>query len=225
MLIPARKGVSVVRRLCVPAAVLAAVLLLAGCGGGGTNDGGMPTPAGGSDDSTSTTGTPTPGASASKPTAAPTRTAASPKRQVIVDPGKFGGNPAVQGLMRMYPIYFRALVARDDKIVRNTFPGFFYADAAIGINEAKRNGWVMRPPGSIVVVGTEQQPYGVVRLKTCRSQTTQYWNPKTRRWVKLTPKGSPEVYDMVETGLGWMMYRLVTQIPRPYSCATVRYPA
>jgi len=214
-----------VRRLGVPAAVLAAVLLLAGCGGSGANDGGMPTPAGGSDGSTGRTGTPTPGASVSKPTAAPTKTAAPPKTQVIVDPGKFADNPAVQGLKRMYPTYFRALVARDDKIVRNSFPGFFYADTAIGINEARRNGWVMRPPGSIVVVGTEQQPYGVVRLKTCRSQTTQYWNPKTRRWVKVTPKGSPEVYDMVETGLGWMMYRLVTPIPKPFSCASVRYPA
>jgi hypothetical protein len=225
MLVPAVKGVIVVRRLGVPAAVLAAVLLLAGCGGSGTNDGGMPTPAGGGDGSTGTTGTPTPDASVSKPTVVPTKTAAQPKTQVIVDPGKFGENPAVQGLMRMYPTYFRALVAGDDKIVRDSFPGFFYADTAIGINEAKRNGWVMRPPGSIVVVGTEQQPYRVVRLKTCRSQTTQYWNPKTRRWVKVTPKGSPEVYDMVETGLGWMMYRLVTPIPKPYSCATVRYPA
>jgi hypothetical protein len=205
--------------------VLAAVLVLAGCGGSGPNVGGMPTPAGSSDDTTSTAGTPTPGASASDPTAAPTKTAPQGKAQVIVKPGKFAGNPAVQGLVRMYPIYFRGLVARDDKIVRNSFPGFFYADTAIGINEAKRNGWVMRPPGSIVVVGTEQQPYGVVRLKTCRSQTTQYWNPKTRRWVKVTPKGSPEVYDMVETGLGWMMYRLVTRIPKPYSCASVHYPA
>jgi hypothetical protein len=204
--------------------VLAAVLLLAGCGSG-TNDGGMPTPAGGSDATTSTTGTPTPGGSASKPTTAPTRTARPPKTQIIVVTGNFADNPAVKGLVRMYPTYFRALVARDDKIVRNSFPGFFYADTAIGINEAKSNGWVMRPPGSIVIVGTEQQPYGVVRLNTCRSQTTQYWNPKTRRWVKVTPKGSPEVYDMVETGLGWMMYRLVTRIPKPYSCASVHYPA
>jgi hypothetical protein len=30
---------------------------------------------------------------------------------------------------------------------------------------------------------------------------------------------------MVETGLGWMMYRLVTPIPKPFSCASVRYPA
>ena len=213
------------RGVGVPAAAMVAVLLLAGCGGGRSNEGSMPTPVGGGG-YTSTTGSPTPGASGStaKPTT-PTKTAGPAKPQVIVVPGNFAGNPAVQGLVRMYPTYFRALVARDEKIVRNTFPGFFYADTAIGINEAKRNGWVMRPPGSIVVVGVEQQPYGVVRLKTCRSQTTQYWNPKTRRWVKVTPKGAPEVYDMVETGLGWMMYHLVTRSAKPYSCASVHFPA
>ena len=218
------KELSLVRGLGIPALVLACALLLAGCGGSSQNRGTLPTPAGGDD--TGSTGTPTP--STSKPTSKPTgpvKTPAPAKAQIIVVPGNFADNPAVQGLVKTYPVYFRALVARDEKIVRDYFPGFFYADTAIGINEAKRNGWVMRPPGSIVVVGVEPQPNTTVRLKTCRSQTSQYWNPKTRRWVKVAPKGAPEVYDMAETGLGWMMYRLVNPIPKPYSCASVRFPA
>ena len=212
------------RGLGVPAALAAAVLLLAGCGGGSTNEGTLPIPAGGDDPSS--TGTPTPSGSESTRTIEPTGPAtAKPKAQVIVVPGNFADNPAVQGFVTTYPIYFKALVARDSKAVRSYFPGFFYADTAIVMDEAKRNGWVMRPPGSIVVVGVEQQPQGIVRLRTCRSQTTQYWNPKTRQWVRVTPKGAPDVYDMVKTGLGWMPYRQQAQIPKPYSCANVHYPA
>lgn len=217
-------GVAAGRRFAAAALVLVCV---AGCGGSATNTGSLPTPEGGGDTST-TTGTPEPSGSTSQPTSKPTtppKTGAPPKAQVIVVPGNFGNSPAVLGLVRMYPVYFRALVARDEKIVRSTFPAFFYADTAIGINEAKRKGLVMRPPGSIVVVGSEPQPHGVVRVRTCRSQTTQYWNPKTRAWAIVTPKGSPEAYDMVETGLGWMMYRLATKRTKAYSCANVRYPA
>ena len=83
--------------------------------------------------------------------------------QVIVDPGNYGSNPAVQGLVKTYPLYFQALVARDDTIVRKSFPAFFYADISESILEAKRNGWLMRPPGSVVVVGVQSQPQGVVR--------------------------------------------------------------
>jgi hypothetical protein len=181
----------------------------------------MPTPAGG-DGSTSVTPTSSPTTSVSKPTAS---TTAQPRAQVYVIAGRFRQNPAVQGLVRTYPTYFRALVARDANIVKNSFPGFFYTDTALDITEAKKSGLVMRPPGSIVVMGVEQQPYGVVRVRTCRSQRTQYWDPKMRQWAKVAPKGSPEVYDMVETGLGWMMYRVVTRSVRLYSCAAVRYPA
>jgi hypothetical protein len=215
----------VVRGLNVSAAVLTGALLLAGCGGSGRNDGGMPTPAGGGDDTAGSTSTssPTPGVSASKPTGS--TSPAQPKAQVYVVAGRFRDSPAVQGLVRTYPAYYRALVARDDNIVKNSFPGFFYTDTALDITEAKKSGYVMRPPGSIVVMGLEQQPYGIIRVRTCRSQRTQYWNPKARQWAKVAPKGSPEVYDMVETGLGWMMYRVVTKSVKPYSCATVHYPA
>lgn len=213
------------RGLGVPAVLAAAVLLLAGCGGGTTNKGSLPVPAGGDDPSS--TGTPTPSGSQSSRTVEPTGPASSavPKAQVIVVAGSFAANPAVEGFVQTFPIYFKALVARDSKAVRAYFPGFFYADTAILLDTAKSKGWVMRPPGSIVVVGVEQQPQGIVRLRTCRSQTTQYWNPGTGQWVIVTPKGAPDVYDMVKTGLGWMPYRQLTKVPKPYSCATVHYPA
>jgi hypothetical protein len=201
-------------------ALAAAALLLAGCGGDTTNKGTLPIPAGGDDPSS----TGTPGSTHTVEPTGPPRTV-TPKAQVIVVRGSFAGNPAVEGFASTFPVYFKALVARDSKVVRSYFPGFFYADTAIGIDEAKRNGWVMRPPGSIVVVGVEQQPQGIVRLRTCRSQTTQYWNPKTRQWVIVAPKGAPDVYDMVKTGLGWMPYRQQQHIAKPYSCAKVHYPA
>ena len=90
--------------------------------------------------------------------------------------------------MKTYPLYFQALVARDDTIVRKSFPAFFYADISESILEAKRNGWLMRPPGSVVVLGVQSQPQGVVRVKTCRSQTTQYWDPKSKRWTRTPPR-------------------------------------
>lgn len=214
------------RRVGVPAAVLTVVLVLAGCGGGGANEGGMPIPADG-DSSTSTTGTPTkPGEKPTTKPTGPTKTAAPhAKAQVVVVPRNFADNPAVQGLMAKYPLYFRALVERNDNIVKTNFPAYFYLDVTNGIQTAKASGWVMRPPGSVVVMGVAQQPYGVVRLSICRSQTTQYWNPETRKWVKLTPKGAPEVIDMVQTGSGWTMYRKVFPIPKPFSCANVPFPA
>lgn len=226
------KGASVVRGLVVraqgkrvlgaSAAVLAAAVLMAGCGGSGTNDGGMPTPVEG-DDSSSSTSTPT--VTASTPTAAPTKTAAPPRKaQVVVVPGNYADNPAVQGLVKTYPVYFNALVARDSSIIKSSFPAFFYADVSQGIDEAKAHGWVMRPPGSVVVVGTEKQAkFGVVRVKTCRSQTTQFWDPKAKQWTLVTPRGLPQAIDMIQTGLGWMPYRLAPS--QGINCAKVRYPA
>jgi hypothetical protein len=221
------KGVPIVRRLGVPAIVLTVALLLAGCGDGGANKGGMPVPAG-DDSSASTTGTPT--KSGEKPTTKPTepvKTAVPPARvQVrIVVPRNFADNPAVQGLVAKYPLYFRALVERNDNIVKTSFPAYFYLDVTDTIKTAKSSGWVMRPPGSVVVMGVGQQPHGVVRLSICRSQTTQYWNLKTRKWVNVTPKGAPDMIDMVETGSGWTMYRTVFPIPKPFSCANVHFPA
>jgi hypothetical protein len=213
-----------VRRLGAPALMLAATLLLAGCGGKQTNDGGMPVPAGG-DDSNSTSSTP--GGSTAKPTTKPTAptTTSAPTRkvQVIVKPGNYADNPAVQGLVKSYPVYFSALVARDSDIVKKSFPAYFYADTSLGIDEAKRNGWVMKPPGSVVVMGISSQPLGVVRVKLCRSQTTQFWSPRTKSWTLATPKGSPQVIDMIETGLGWLPYRMAPS--SGVNCSKVRYPA
>lgn len=219
------------RRLGVPAAVLAAGLLIAGCGGGGSTSGGMPTPA--EDDgsgTTSATATPsptgTPTRSASKPTTEPTTpTKKPPASQVIVVPGAFADNPAVRGLVTKYPVYFRALVRRDAQLVKTNFPAFFYADTANVIADAKAAGWVMKPPGSLVVVGVEPQLYDVVRVKACRSQRTQYWNPRANKWARSTPGGAPVAYDMIERGDGWTMYRLVEPASTKFSCAQVRYPA
>jgi hypothetical protein len=214
-----------VRSLALPTAVLAGVLLLTACGGSETDDGGHPVPVGGSGESSTASSTPT--TSTTEPTTAtskPTTTTTAPRKaQVIVDPGNYSSNPAVQGLVTTYPLYFSALVARDDTIVRKSFPAFFYADISEGILEAKRNGWIMRPPGSVVVVGIQSQPEGVVRVKTCRSQTTQYWDPRSKHWTVVAPKGSPQVIDMVETGLGWMPYRMAPSTGA--NCARVHYPA
>ncbi|WP_242001852.1 hypothetical protein [Kribbella steppae] len=217
------------RSLALPAAVLAGALLLTGCGGGNSTDGGRPVPVDGSGDpSTSTSTSSTPTAGATTPTAAPseptnTTTAAPPKAQVVVVPGNYSSNPAVQGLVQSYPLYFQALVARDDSILKKSFPSFFYADTSQAIKDAQRNGWVMRPPGSVVVLGVQSQSNGTVRVKTCRSQTTQYWDPKAKAWTVPAPSGSPQVIDMIKTGVGWLPYKLASS--KGVTCARVRYPA
>ena len=209
------------RRLGVPTGALVVGLLLSGCGSG-SNNGTMPTPA---DDGSS--GTTTPSKSVGKPTARPTgaKTPSAKGPQVIVVPGKFADNPAVQGYMRTYPVYFRALVERDSKIVLENFPFYFASDVSPNIAEARTSGWVMRPPGSVVVVGVEQRPFGVVRIRSCQSQTAGFWNPKTKSWVQEAPAGVPETVDMVERGDGWTMYRWLQPVPKPFSCAKVPYPA
>lgn len=216
------------RRFRVPAAVLAAVLLLSACGGS-KDDGGMPVAVGGEETRPTVTLSGTPSAD---PTSAPTgKTSAPPvtvapppaEGQVIVVPGNFATVPAVQGLVKSYPVYFSALVARDSKIIQDNFPAYFYADTSQNVDDAKRNGWVMKPPGSVVVMGTSTQPLGVVRLKLCQSQTTQYWNPKTKSWVVAAPKGTPQAIDMVRTGLGWLPYRLAPS--NGIACGKVHYPA
>ncbi|WP_427893694.1 hypothetical protein ACQHIV_12050 [Kribbella sp. GL6] len=211
------------RTFAIPAAVLCGVLLLSACGKD-SNDGGLPVPAGGSGATTSSTPATQPTeprttATAPATTAQPTAPAA---KQVVVQAGNFGSNPAVQGLVTSYPLYFKALVDRDDTILKQRFPSFFYADVAQGIADAKRNGWVMKPPGGVVVVGVGSTPQGTVTVQTCRSQSTQYWDPKARNWTVAAPHGSPEVIEMVKTGMGWLPYRLVTS--KGVNCAGVHYP-
>ncbi|MEU8221685.1 hypothetical protein [Kribbella sp. NPDC048915] len=213
------------RRSALPAAALASMLLLGACGND-SDDGGRPVPVGEGGGTTSST--PSESTEPTTTVSAPTRPATSAKptgqtQQVIVRAGNFASNPAVQGLVTSYPLYFQALVAKDDTILKKRFPSFFYADVSQGIQDAKRNGWVMRPPGSVVVVGARSTDDGTVAVQTCRSQTTQYWDPKTRNWTVVTPKGSPEVIEMIKTGVGWLPYRLATS--KGVNCASVRYPA
>lgn len=215
------------RTLALPAALLAGALLLTGCGGNDATDGGRPVPVDPAGSASATTSD-APTVSAITPTAAPstepgTTTTAPRKAQVVVVPGNYASNPAVQGLVRSYPLYFQALVDRDDTILKKSFPSFFYADTSQAIVDAKRNGWVMRPPGSVVVLGVQRQPDGTVRVKTCRSQATEYWNPKAKQWTVAAPKGSPWVVDMIKTGLGWLPYKLAPSTG--VSCARVNYPA
>jgi hypothetical protein len=218
-----------VRRFALPpvvvAVVLTGVLLLSACGKN-SNDGTLPVPAGGSG---TTTSSDTPSSEPTEPTSAPTQPAATakpttgPKGQIIIKAGNFASNPAVQGLVTSYPLYFQALVSKDDTILKKKFPSFFYSDVSQGIFDAQRNGWVMKPPGSVVIVGAKSTPDGTVAVQTCRSQTTQYWDPKARKWTVVTPNGSPEVIEMVKTGIGWLPYRLATSTG--VKCGGVHYPA
>ena len=211
------------RRLALPAALLAGLLLLTACGGKDDNDGGRPVPVGG-DSTTTTSSTPTaePSAEPSKPVST-TKPTTTTKPQIYVVAGNYASNAAVQGLVSKYPLYFQALVTKDDTVLKKSFPSFFYADVSEAIVDARRNGWVMRPPGSVVIVGTQSQPDGTMRVKTCRSQTTQYWDLKAKKWTEVTPKGSPEVIDMILTGIGWLPYRIAPS--SGVSCVGVHYPA
>jgi hypothetical protein len=230
MIRPDHQGVPAVRRSVVPAALLAATLLLSACGGN-SDDGGMPVPVEEGDAPTVTlSGSPSADPTSAPPTSgkpsAPVSSALPKppaKAQVIVVPGNFASNPAVQGLVKSYPVYFSALVARDSDIIKNNFPAYFYADTSEGIDEAKRNGWVMKPPGSVVVTGTAAQPLGVVRVKLCQSQTAQFWDPKGKRWTVAAAKGTPQAIDMILTGLGWLPYRIGS--PAGIKCTGVSFPA
>jgi hypothetical protein len=214
-----------VRSVVLTVAALSGAVLLAGCGGSDT-DGGRPVPVGGGSSSSTTSDTPS--APSSQPTTAPSEpvqtTNAPPKKaQVIMVPGNFAANPAVQGLVQSYPLYFEALVSKDDTVLRTKFPLFFYSDTSQAILDAQAQGWVMKPPGSVVVRGVQNQPNGTVRVTTCRSQTTQYWDPRGKKWTVVAPNGSPQVIDMIKTGLGWRPYKLAP--PKGVKCAGVHYPA
>ncbi|GAA1672579.1 hypothetical protein GCM10009745_14200 [Kribbella yunnanensis] len=213
------------RTVVLPTAVLAGAVLLAGCGGA-DNDGGRPVPVDGGSSSSTTAGTPS--APASNPTNATSEpvqpTSAPPKKaQVIMVPGNFAGNPAVQGLVQSYPLYFQALVSKDDTVLRTKFPLFFYSDTSQEILDAQAQGWVMKPPGSVVVRGVQNQPNGTIRVTTCRSQRTHYWDPRANKWTVVAPNGSPQVIDMIKTGLGWRPYKLAPS--KGVKCAGVQYPA
>lgn len=209
-------------RGALSAAVTALITtLIVGCGGGG--GGSMPTPVDDEPSSTTpTTQTTTP--SPAQSTASPSNPSAK-RPLVYVVGGRYDSDPAVQGLKVKYPVYFRALVQRDSRVVAAEFPRYFYADTVALIDEARAGGWIMRPPGGVVVRALERRPGGIVRISTCRSQSTEYWNPKTRRWVISAPQGSADVVDMARRGSGWTLYRWLRPVPRPFSCAGVKYPA
>ena len=214
------------RSLAVPAAVLAGALVLAGCGGKDTNDGSLPVPVGG--DGSSSTRAASPSTGSTEPTQKPsepttTTRPASRSKLIVIDPGNFKSNAAVQGLMTSYPLYFQALVTKDDTILKNQFPSMWYADTSQAIVDAQRNGWVMKPPGGMVVLNVKTTKDDSVVVQTCRSQSTEYWDPKANSWTVKAPQGSPEVIEMIQTGLGWMPYQLATT--KGVSCAGVHYPA
>ena len=216
---------SSVRRFALPAAVLAGVLLLAACGKD-ANDGGRPVPAGGDSGTTTTSSTPTTTESTAEPSQPPattTKPTQAKKQLIYIEARNFNSNLAVQGLVNSYPLYFQALVSKDDTVLKKSFPSFFYADVSQGIFDAQRNGWVMRPPGSVVVVGVHTNKDGTVRVQLCKSQNTQYWDPKSKKFTEVTPKGSPEAIDMIRTGIGWLPYRLAPSTG--VNCASVHYPA
>lgn len=200
------------------------VLTLSACGGDDGGNGTMPTPVEGGSE-TSTTPSEPASPTSSKPTTAPSSKPPGKAPLVYVVGGKFDSHPAVQGLKLKYPVFFRALVQRDLQIVAKSFPQYFYADTVALIDQAKDSGWTMRPPGSLVVRDVETRPGGIVRISSCRSQATQYWNPQARQWVIKAPAGSPDVLDMVRRGSGWTMYRWIHPAPKPFSCAGIRYPA
>lgn len=213
------------RRFALPTVLLAGAVVLTACGSNDGSDGGRPVPVGGDSGTTTTSSTPTAEPTATEPSkpATTTKPTTSKKPQIYVVAGNYASNAAVQGLVSKYPLYFQALVTKDDTVLKKSFPSFFYADVSEEIVDAKRNGWVMVPPGSVVIVGTQSQPDGTVRVKTCRSQRTQYYDPKAKRWTVVAPKGSPEVIDMILTGIGWLPYRIAPS--NGASCAGVRYPA
>src|SRR4051794_16110133 len=95
-----------VRRLALPAALLTGALLLAGCGGNDSGDGSLPVPVDG--DASSTTSSSTPSTSTSEPNPQPSRTTTRPntskQKLIVINPGNYSSNPAVQGLVRTYPL-------------------------------------------------------------------------------------------------------------------------
>ncbi|WP_112236608.1 hypothetical protein [Kribbella monticola] len=208
------------------AGVVTAILLLAGCGGSEKNNGTLPVGVGDDSEPTVTLSSPAPRTSEPSTPRTPTRTGAPPRTaKLTVVTGNYGSVPAVQGLVAKYPLYFQAMAEGNSDLIKANFPAFFYADTAINVETAKSNGWVLRPPASIVVMGAKQQPNGVVRVSLCRSQTAQYWNPKTKRWVVTAPHGAPQAIDMVRTGAGWTMYQMAKPMPKGIDCSKVRYPA
>ena len=98
--------------------------------------------------------------SAADPAATTPSPPTAPKAQIIIKAGNFASNPAVQGLVTSYPLYFQALVSKDDTVLKKKFPSFFYSDVSEGIFDAQRNGWMMRPPGSVVVDRRAKQHVG-----------------------------------------------------------------
>ena len=125
--------------------------------------------------------------------------------------------------MKTYPLYFQALVARDDTIVRKSFPAFFYADISESILESQAGRWLMRPPGSVVVLGGPEPAAGRGAGEDVSLTDHAVLGSQVEAVDSNAPKGSPQVIDMIETGIGWMPYRIGPS--SGVNCAGVRYPA
>lgn len=218
-------------RTRVGAAVVSVGLLLgvvAGCGGNEPT-GGAPTPVdpgtGGDPSTTPSAPASTPTDKPSTPTTTSATTSTGPARQIIVVTHIFKNQPVVQAFAAAYPIYFKALVDRDDAVLRSTFPAYFHADVEAQIAVAKKAGWVMKPPGSIVLRKVEKQADGKVRIGSCRSQRTEYFDPATKKWIRSAPKGTPDVIIMAPLNDTFVMYRWMGSRNAGFTCAGIPYPA
>jgi hypothetical protein len=217
------------RVIATAVATVALAVAATGCGEGGST-GGAPTPVDDTAASDPTSAPSTPATSdAPNPSTATATATAAPKpgsaRQIIVVTHKFQNIPAVRAFAAAYPVYFKALVDKDTDALRTQFPAYFYADTEAQITIAKDAGWVMRPPASIVLRIVETLPDGKVKISSCRSQRTEYWNPRANKWVRSAPKGSPDVIIMALRGDSWVMYRWMTSPPPTFGCGGISYPA
>lgn len=210
------------RRTRLAALCALAALALAGCNGG-EDAGSGPTPF--EDDSS---GTPSsPASSSNSTTTDPTTPATSQppakKALVIVDPGKYRSNPAVQGFTRTIQEFYKARQAHNPRLMNAWTSSIFYTDNESGILLAKTQGLVMRPPGKVSVRGVRKGPIAnSVTVDVCFGPTMAWWDPKRKKYTNDLPNGSPISMDITNAGSRWEFYQARKG---KFSCTAVRYPS
>lgn len=204
-------------------AVVSALVVLAIAGCNGDDDAGSgPTPF--ADDSS---GTPSSPAESSEPaTTEPTSAATTPpakKALVIVDPGSYKSNAAVQGFTRTIQEFYKARQAHNPKLMNAWTSSIFYTDNESGILLAKTQGLVMRPPGQVVIRGVRKGPIAnSTTVEACFGKTMAWWDPKRQKYTNDLPNGSPISMDMTNAGSRWEFYQARKGT---FSCTSVRYPS
>ncbi len=207
------------------AAVLASVLasgLLAGCGG--STAGGSPTPF--EDDATSGASSSTPSAEPSSPPSttptAPPSTPSGKRPFVLVAPGKYITSPAVGGFTLAIQVFYRARMTYSPDAMQGWATSKFRADNDIEILNAKPAGYVMRPPGRVVVRGVRKGPIqNTTTVDVCLGPTMAWYDPKRKRYTNDLPNGSPISFVMYGSGSRWLLH---VAVPGKFSCTTVKYP-